>query len=142
MFFFCFGNMKTIFNFFSISFASMTLGFNIKTSDRRTLTVPARSEILSLIQLNWLICGSLIQNRISHWWSFTNMESFYKYGCVYAPSGCSEVCLKGYSLEPCFSETCNFFSFVAGLGFCDDQNFKVCLKLLSKMFFSQRIIVQ
>ena len=52
-------------------------------------------------------------------------QSFYEFGCVYAPSGCSQVCPKDYSLEPCFSENCNFFGSVAGLGFCDDQIFKV-----------------
>ena len=52
-------------------------------------------------------------------------QLFYEFGCVYAPSGCSQVCPKDYSLDPCFSENCNFFGSVAGLGFCDDQIFKV-----------------
>ena len=52
-------------------------------------------------------------------------QSFYEFECVYAPSGCSQVCPKDYSLDPCFSDSCNFFGSVAGLGFCDDQIFKV-----------------
>merc|ERR1711953_848734 len=72
-----------------------------------------------------LLIGALQGFNIRTEFNIDGLEqSFYEFGCVYAPSGCSQVCPKDYSLDPCFSENCNFFGSVAGLGFCDDQIFK------------------
>ena len=78
--------------------------------------------ILSLV----LLIGALQGYNIRTEFNIDGLgQSFYEFGCVYAPSGCSQVCPKDYSLENCFSDDCNFFGSVAGLGFCDDQIFKV-----------------
>ena len=60
--------------------------------------------------------------------SFYDFHDFYDFGCVYAPSGCSEVCPKEHSIDPCLSDQCNFFGSVAGIGFCDQQIYKVIIR--------------